>query len=329
MANDETPPIETANADNDSLETLEGSPVAPASGASHETPAKPPARPPRRRWRLPGLFARFNIYTLIFGVIILVAAAVIGAAYLQNQHSNKSSQLPSQGLSQSALQQLANSDVTVGSNQTVLNVQSSAVFAGQVLIRQGLQVAGNLQLGGTLGLSSLTVAGNSQLGQAAVSRDLSVGGDTAIQGAETVGKSLQVSGNATFSGPLSAPQITTGSLNLSGDLTLSHHLTTSGGTPSRSNGSALGSGGTASVSGSDTAGSITINTGSNPPAGCFVTISFTSAFSSTPHVIVTPIGSAAGGLAYYVNRSSTSFSVCDATTPLGGASFGFDYFVAD
>jgi cytoskeletal protein CcmA (bactofilin family) len=208
-------------------------------------------------------------------------------------------------------------------------VQSSAVFAGQVLIRENLQVAGNLQVGGTLALNNITVSGTGQFGQASVSRNLAVTGDTAIQGAETIGKSLQVSGNGTFSGPLSAPQITTSSLQLTGDLVLTHHIIVGGSTPGRSNGPALGGGGSSSVSGSDTAGSISINTGSSPAAGCFVTINFSSAFSSTPHVLVTPIGSAAAGLAYYVNRSTTSFSVCTGTAAPASSSFGFDYFVLD
>jgi hypothetical protein len=81
------------------------------------------------------------------------------------------------------------------------------------------------------------------------------------------------------------------------------------------------------VSGSDTAGFININTGGAPSAGCFITVNFASRFNSTPRVLVTPVGSDSGALNYYVNRSSTSFSVCVATVPPAFASFGFDYFV--
>jgi cytoskeletal protein CcmA (bactofilin family) len=266
------------------------------------------------------------MYLLIFILMLVLAGAVIVIAYQQNKNSS-TEKLKTQGLSQKTLDQLANGDVTVGDNQTVLNVRSSAVFAGQVLVRKDLEVAGNLRIGGTVALNNITIAGTSQLGQVTVNKDLAVAGNTSMQGTATVGKSLQVGGGGTFSGPLSAPQITASTLQLNGDLVLTHHITTGGSQPSRSGGSALGSGGSVSLSGSDTAGSVNINTGSGPGAGCFVTVNFANKFNSTPHVQVTPVGSAAGGLSYYVNRSTTNFSICVASPPPPGSSFGFDYFV--
>lgn len=286
-----------------------------------ETPAAPS---PFKRLR-----KTLNIYTGLFIFILLVAVIVILVAYQQNHKTSNGSKIKTQELSQSTLDQLANSDVTVGNNQSVLTVQSSAIFAGQVLIKQNLEVAGNLKIGGTISLSSLVVGGTSQFGQVNISRDLAVSGNTALQGTATITKSLQVGGGGTFNGPVSAPQITTGTLQLNGDLALAHHVTTNGAQPGRSGGSALGGGGSVSLSGSDTAGSININTGGGPGAGCFVTVNFTSHYNTTPHVIVTPIGAAAGGLSYYVNRSASSFSVCVASPPPAGASFGFDYFVID
>lgn len=281
----------------------------------------------------PSFFKRLrkslNIYTGLFIFILLVAAIVILVAYQQNHKTTSGNKIKTQNLSQSMLDQLANSDVTVGNNQSVLTVQSSAIFAGQVLIKQNLEVAGDLKVGGTISLSSLAVAGTSQFGQVNVSRDLAVSGNTALQGTATIAKSLQVGGGGTFNGPVSAPQITTGGLQLNGDLVLTHHITTGGGQPGHSGGPALGSGGSVSLSGSDTAGSINVNTGGGPAAGCFVTVNFTSHYNATPHVIITPVGAAAGGLSYYINRSTTSFSVCVASPPPAGQSFGFDYFVID
>jgi len=83
------------------------------------------------------------------------------------------------------------------------------------------------------------------------------------------------------------------------------------------------------VSGSDTSGSIIINTGSAPPAGCFATITFSTPFASTPHVTITPIGSGAAGLEYYVNRSTTNFSVCALNAAPSSQTFGFDYMALD
>jgi len=285
-----------------------------------ETPAKKPKGVKKIR-------QRFNILILMFGFIVVVGLGIIFIAYSQSKKSSSTNTIQTQSLSKSTLEQLANNDATVGNSKSILNVQSSAVFAGQVLVKQNLEVAGNLQIGGTVAISNIAVSGTSQLGQVTVSKNLAVTGDTAIQGSSTIGKSLQVNGNGSFGGTLTAPQIATSSLQLNGDLTLTHHINIGGGTPSHSGGSALGSGGSASVGGSDTAGSITINTGGGPAAGCFVTITFTKGFAATPYVLVTPIGSAAGGLAYYVNASPTGFSICDASPPPAGASFGFDYFV--
>jgi hypothetical protein len=99
--------------------------------------------------------------------------------------------------------------------------------------------------------------------------------------------------------------------------------------PGVGRGSAVGSGGTASLGGSDTAGSITINTGGGTGAGCFATVNFVRKFNSTPHVIVTPVGSGAAGLGYYITRSTSDFSVCTTTPAPSGQTFGFDYFVVD
>ncbi len=303
---------------------LNGKPAPPETTLEPGPSVSPPPKKKRR-----GIAKRVNIYFLLFILLLAVAAGIVLVAYNDSRHNSGSSSVSSQSLSQSTLQQLADSDATVGNSSQVLNVQSSAIFAGKVLMRQDLQVAGGLQIGGTLGLNDVTVAGSAQFGQAQVSKNLAVAGTTSLQGAVTIAKSLQVSGSGTFGGTLSAPQLTTGSLQLNGDLVLTHHITVGGGTPGRTNGSALGNGGTSSVSGSDTSGSITINTGSGPAAGCFITVDFTAKYNATPHVLLTPVGSSAGGLSYYVNRTTSNFTVCDSTAPPAGTSFGFDYFVVD
>jgi cytoskeletal protein CcmA (bactofilin family) len=311
----------------------ESTPSTDGSGtidATHGTPATSPEAPaPPKKGGLKQSLRRFNVYLLFFLLILVVAAGIILIAYFQSQKGNTTTSLKTQELTQQTLEQVAASDATVGSSGQILNVQSNAVFAGQVLVREGLQVAGNLQISGVVAFNNLTVSGTTQVGQLQVNGQLSVSGDAGLQGALTVAKSLQVNGGATFGGAVTAPQLTVGSLQLNGDITLTHHIVVGGPTPSRSGGAALGSGGSASLNGSDTAGSININTGSSPAAGCFVTITFTSKFSDTPHVNVTPVGSAAGGLDYYVTRSTTNFSICDASAPPAGASFGFDYFIVD
>src|SRR5579884_128472 len=337
------PNAPTENEDDESLET----PPSPGEAAgkdqaggnldestvdaTSDTPdnyVKPPTPPPPGNF-FQRLIRRFNIYILMMLVLLMGAAGVVIFAYLTSKHQSGTTNLSSGSLSQNALQQLANSDATVGNANQVLNVESSAVFAGKVLLRQDLEVAGNLEVGGTLTLNDISVAGTAQIGQLEVNQNISVTGDANIQGAVTISKSLQVNGSGNFSGPITSPQITTSNLQLNSDLVITHHISAGGATPSISNGIALSGGGTASVSGSDTSGSITINTGVSPVAGCFMTLNFTTAYNAIPHVLITPIGFSAGGLAYYVNRSTASFSICDATTPPSNVSFGFDYWVVD
>lgn len=278
---------------------------------------------------LHGFIEKHNIYLFLLIVVLVAAVAMVAFTYLSSKKNSNPPPLASASLSQGELSQLANSDVSVGDSGHVLNVQSSAIFGGSVLLRQNLEVAGNLQIGNTLSLNNLAISGTAQAGQLQISKDLSVAGNSSVQGNSNVGKSLQVTGGGTFGGPITAPQITTTALQLNGDLILTHHITAGGATPGHSNGSGLGGGGTATLSGSDTSGTINVNTGNSPAAGCFITVNFVNHYNATPHVLVSPVGSSAGGLSYYVNRSTTSFSLCDATAAPAGASFSFDYWVVD
>lgn len=283
---------------------------------------------PKQPGGLKAILRKFNIYLLLFIFVLFLAGVVVVIAYFQGKQGGKPA-IKSGDLSASTLSQLATTDATVGEAKQTLSVQANAVFAGKVLVRNTLEVGGNLQVNGGVTLSNIIVTDTATLGQVQVGKNLAVAGDTGIQGQLSVAKGLQVTGNGTFSGSVTAVQLTTGALTLNGDLVLTHHITAGGPQPSRSSGPALGAGGTASVSGSDTSGSVSINTGSGASAGCFVTITFAQKYSDAPHVIATPIGSDAGKLDYYVTRNATSFSICDASTPPAGASFAFDYFVVN
>jgi len=306
-----------------------GGPVSAPSGnggavtpPSESTPSESPVRH-LTRW----ISTRLNIYLLSF--IILLVASGSGGAVLYFRSSTSQTNVPAQALSQSDLDKLASSDVNVGEPKHILNVQSDAVFSGNVLVRDSLQIAGTLQVGSNLAIAGLRVTGNSTFDDVQVTKSLAVTGNGSVQGQLTIQQSLQVSGGGTFLGAVSAPAISAGSLQLNGDLNLTHHLTAGGSTPGRSNGPALGGGGTASVSGSDTSGSVTINTGNGPGAGCYITVNFATRFNSTPHVVITPVGSAAAGLNYYVDRTTSSFSVCAANIPSSGTTYVFDYIALD
>lgn len=323
-------PVEST--DSSSLETTEEptASVAVSQSDGDGSDTKPAAPKSRVTGGSPvqGLIRRVNVYLLLLILLVAIAGGVILITFLASKKQDNSS-VKQQSLSESTLKQLANSDVTVGQPKQILRVQGNAIFAGKVLINDSLEVAGPIKVGGTLSVPGITVSGNSQFEQLQISKNLTVAGDTSLQGQLVVQKGITVNGGGTFSGTLAAPALTVTTLQLNGTLNLTKHIAIGGATPSRDNGPALGGGGTVAVSGSDTAGSLNINTGSGPVAGCFATINFTQKYNSTPRVQVTPIGASAGTLGYYITRSSGGFSVCASNNPPANSSFGFDYFVVE
>lgn len=286
-----------------------------------ETPAAP--KPPHGIVHL--IFS--NKYLVIFVILIILAGVgiFIVTKTAQNQ-SNKP--LKTGSLTAEELTSLKGNTTVVGDSQQVLDVQSNAVFQGQVLIRNNLDVAGTLRLSTPLTLSSLTVGGTSTLGETAVN-NFSAAGSTTLQGDANLQRNLSVAGTASFSGAISAPKISVNNLVLSGDLLLPRHLTTTGGIPGRTTGPAVGNDGTSSVSGTDVAGTITINTGTGTAAGILTTVSFTQKFSSNPHIVVSPVGFGAATLDYYINRTSNGFSLHTANAPPINTNFSFDYIIVE
>lgn len=312
--------------------------IQPDEQLGNDTPSQQPAsQPPQNdkpekhglRERIRSISARFNIYLLLFILVLIITGIAITVTVMQaRKNATKTgNNTNGQSLSQSTLQQLSNSDAIVGTSSQTLNVQSNAVFAGQVIIRSNLEVAGTIKVGGALSIPGLSVSGNGTFAQVQTG-GLTVSGDSTLQGGLSVQKNLNVSGAGSF-GTLSAQQLSVGTLQLNGALVLTNHITAGGPVPRKSDGNALGGGGTSSLSGSDTAGTIAINTGSGPAAGCFVTVTFARAYSGTPRVMLTPVSSAAAGLPYYVSRTSTNFSVCTASPAPAGQNISFDYAIFD
>lgn len=283
---------------------------------------------PKKVSPLKRFLRRMNVYFLFFFLILAVTGVIAGVNYFNSQKTPPEATIGTQQLSQETLKQLANTDTSVGNNSQTLTIKGNAVISGQTLARGNLNVAGNFQSGGAIQGSSVTVSGTANLGQAQIN-SLQVATNTAIQGSTTM-RDLSVSGSSTFSGAMTASQITVTNLVLSGNATLQvpNHISVTGPTPSHSNnGGPLGGGGTASISGSDTAGTVSISTGNNPSAGCFIRVNFAQDFSKQPRVIVSPVGQGAGKTQYYVDRNNSGFSICAASPAPGNSSFAFDYFI--
>ncbi len=331
MENGQTPPTNTTDDTGDSLEaqttvveTGAQAGAVPASGG----PA--PNNNDKKKNKGKGFFARVNIYLLLFIFVIVIAAVVTAISIIRSKQVNQDqkNQIVTEPLSKEALEQLRQTDVKVGDPKQVLSVESNAIFAGKVLIRDSLEVAGEIKAGAALNIPGLTVSGVATLGQVQASQ-LQVAGNTTLQGQVNIQNNLSVTGSGSFGGSITAASLNISNLQINGDLQFTKHIDAGGPTPGKSDGPALGGGGTSSISGTDTAGTVAINTGGGPAAGCFVTVTFTSRFNGTPHVVITPVGSAGGSINYYINRSATNFSICSANVPPAGQSFAFDYIVID
>lgn len=289
-----------------------------------------PAETVRKLSPLQRLFRHINPYFLAFILLLIIAGAVVIVMYLNSKKEPPTPNIATQTLTADALKQLANTDATIGGSSQTLTIQGNAVINGQTLTRGKLDVAGTLQTSGGITAPTLNVASNTSLGPTQA-QSLQVKGSATITGDTTL-RNLNVGGTSTFSGAITAGKLTVSSLILSGNaqLTVPNHIRFDGPTPSRSiNSSALGGGGSASISGSDTSGTVDIRTGNNPGTGCMVTLNFHTPYSNNPHVIISPIDSGASKVQYYVSRSRTSFSICSSGNTPSHQSFAYDYFVTN
>jgi cytoskeletal protein CcmA (bactofilin family) len=273
---------------------------------------------------------KVNVYFLIFLIIVVIGGVIAAVNYFNSQKVTPTPTVASQTLTTSALKSLANTNATVGNTSQTLTIQGNTIIGGQTLARGNLNVAGNFQVGGTIQGPSLTISGTSNLGTAQIN-SLQVATNTAIQGSTTL-HDLNVAGISAFSGAMTASQITVSKLILSGNAVLEvpNHISFTGSSPTRTiNAAVLGNGGSASINGSDTTGTLNINSGNNPTAGCFATITFQQAYTGQPHVLVSPVDAAAGQTEYYVTRTNSGFSICSAVAAPANQVFAFDYFVTD
>lgn len=314
-------PVDALSRTPDDLETDQAN---QAAASATPKPTEKKASPIKKFLR------QINVYFLIFLLLVVIAVAITAVNYLNSQKTAPEVAIASQDLTEDALKQLANTDATVGNADQTLSIQGNAIISGQTLMRGNLNVAGNIQAGGKVQAPSLTISGETNLASTQINT-LQVAQNAAVQGSTTL-RDLNVSGSSSFSGALTASQITVSKLVLSGNaiLQIPNHISFTGPSPGRSiNPGVLGGGGSASVNGSDTTGTVNINSGNNPSPGCFVRINFRQNFSNRPHVMVTPVGAAAGKTQFYVTRDNAGFSICTNNAAPSNKSFAFDYFVTN
>ncbi len=284
------------------------------------------------------------------GVVILILginALLIG--YLLKKENTNSKAISDRGvsISQSALSKLGVNNTAIGASNELLTVDPAAKF------NSGLTVAGNVSIGGQLhlnstlnatsanlnqlqagntSLNSLNISGATTATTLSVRNNLAVNGAAIFQNDVTIGQLLSVDNNAAISnnlsvgGQISASSIAGNSLTVAGILTLGSHVIASGPSPSVSGGSALGSYGTAGVSGSDSAGTINVATGSNPQKASLVAhLSFHSAYSTPPVVVISAMGNY--GEFYVSNVSTSGFDVYVSAALIPASGYQINYIV--
>jgi len=322
-----TPPPDALGKTNDEVDADAGDAPNPTSSAN--LTAKSDDKPAKKLSPLKKFLKRFNLYLLLFGLVLVLGAAVAVVAYLNSKKQPEVPSLTSTTLDADTLKQLANSDATVGDSGQTLTVQGNAIFSGQVLVRGNLNVAGTIQLGGEFSVPDLTVSDTANLANAQINT-LQVAQASTFQGEVTLQNDLNVAGTSSFNGTVTVAHLVVAKLSMSGNgqLEIPNHINFTGASPGRViSAGVLGAGGTGSVNGSDTTGTVNLNTGDNPVAGCFVKITFNIPYENTPNVIISPIDEGAAQTTYYATRTTSSFSICTLTTPPSNKVFAFSYIV--
>lgn len=301
--------------------------------------AKKPIRLGRRSFR-PSHRATFIALVVI--IVLIAANAGVVIVVIQRQAKTASqNKLAGVSINQDVLDQLGVSRSPIGTSSEALVVTPNSVFNGTLTVNKDVKLSTKLSAGetnlaqlaaGNTSLTQLNVAGNSTLGDTSLRSNLNVAGISNFQGNVTITKLLtaagaNITGNLSVGGSFSTNNFSARSLTSTSTLTIGGHIITAGSVPGIAGGGAPGPAGTVSMSGNDSAGTVVMNTGQSPSAGIIASINFRSAYGSTPHVVITPVGGNGAPLSYYVNRSATGFSIGTYNTPSTGTTYVFDYIV--
>jgi hypothetical protein len=160
--------------------------------------------------------------------------------------------------------------------------------------------------------------------------NLNVVGNLNVTGPVTM-KSLTVTDDVVIEGNLTVQNITVANIIVNG------HIITAGNTPTATVGTAAGIEDTlnnipapqVTIEGNDTAGTITIVAGANTTTGDFTEVSFASAFSKAPKVMLNAGNEQASNLRFYRNAETGKFSIKLSQPPAAGETYVFDYFIVE
>jgi hypothetical protein len=190
---------------------------------------------------------------------------------------------------------------------------------GDISVGGNASVAGDLNVGGIAHIGTLNVAGSAD-----ITANLHIGGALAVTGSATVGGDLSVGGTLTVTG-----------LTKLADITINGHIVSSGSAPQLAVGVAAGTSTatqpapTATVDGTDTAGTVTVNSGQTiSVTGVLAEVTFAKAFADSKiKVALTPTSSSALDIRVYIEKTATGFRIVSRDKLLPGTSYSFDYIV--
>ncbi len=207
------------------------------------------------------------------------------------------------------------SQIRIDSLGINLNVAPSGTAGNTITWKTGLRVAydGSVQIGGFNQANSvvpLTVKGVS-----------SQSGDL-LQAQDSTGAVLDKID--------SVGNLTVKAATINGNLTVNGHLITGNASGSTTVAAlaACGTGCTASITGNDTSGIVTINVGTGPTTGSLVRITFANAYGASTRIQLTPSGSNGAAIQYCAaNAGTTTFEICSNNAPTNGVQYLYYYHV--
>jgi cytoskeletal protein CcmA (bactofilin family) len=277
-------------------------------------------------------------------VAILAINGVVIWFFLRSQSKDEDANRDEVTLSAETLENLGVSRNTIGDLGVELTVGPNSDFKGDVKVGGDVNIAGQLSLNskftasdaslaklaaGDTSLQQLNVNGDGTVTNFNLRKDLIVAGLSRFQGPATFSQPLTVNSNAQVAGNLAVGNAVTGrsvqagSLIADSTLRIGGKIVTSGSTPSVAIGTGLGSAGTVSISGNEVAGTVAANAGVGAAGGLIASVTFKNAYSTTPHVVVTPIGNVG---TFWISRSSTGFSIF-VGGGLAPGGYAFDYVI--
>ena len=285
----------------------------------HEIQATPKPTEPNPAPKKHRLNRKKLIRTLV-GLLLLVAL-IIGLSLLVGRLTRPEQTIiiNTQSLDNGTLNELTGE----GPAKQQLTITPDTLFKNSTTVQGDGRFNKDVTIDGTLTVGGRTILQDST----------NIEGDLNVSNGLTVGQNVSFGGNLSVNGQITALSLSVGSLsissiNLSSDLVFGGHIIPSGSVAPSGQISAAGGGGSVSVVGNDTAGTITINTGGGAAiAGEMAIITFVKPFGTTPKVQLTPITSTASTLRYYATRSTTFFTV-DTSSPISNnTTYVFDYLV--